>query len=205
MKPIVFDLAVVTDRGSYYQVENLMKNTLVGGAEKDEKVLRLSYMSGKIISDAIVDNKIARINKTLTANEVQPWEIAVVDLAETDPIQDARNAALVKVRMIVTPEIAKIAGLTLYGFMVLNNDLANAGYFITNDNREEKYLEILETGDEKLVAKLEDYLNYKDEIENASHLERKFSKFTSAIRSASTIEEIQKLQTAFLDEYYSHY
>lgn len=205
MKPMIFDLALVTDRGSYWNVENLMKNTLEATADKGEKVLKLSYITGKRINDAILANKRVKISKTLISNEVMPWEIEVVDYAEDDTLQDARDAATVKIRMLVTPEITKIAGLTLYGFIVLNNDLVNAGYAITNENREEKYLEILETGDEKLIAKLEDYLNYKDEIEAASHLERKFAAFRQEIKSATTIELIAEIETRFLDSYYRTY
>ena len=42
--------------------------------------------------------------------------------------------------------------------------LADAGYIITDKNREEKYLEILETGDEYLIDLLEYYLNAKDDM-----------------------------------------
>ena len=42
--------------------------------------------------------------------------------------------------------------------------LADAGYVITDKNREEKYLEILETGNENLIDLLEEYLNAKDDI-----------------------------------------
>ncbi len=99
----------------------------------------------------------------------------------------------------------KIAGLTLYGFMVLNNDLINAGYAITNENREEKYLQILETGDEKLISKLEDYLNYKDEIEKVAYLERKFSKFKNDVLSSSTVEDVIELTNKFLENFYLDY
>jgi chromatin segregation and condensation protein Rec8/ScpA/Scc1 (kleisin family) len=91
----------------------------------------------------------------------------------------------------------------MYGFIILNNDLANAGYFITNENREEKYLEILETGDEKLISKLEDYLNYKDEIETVAHLERRFSSFRTEIRAAASVEEVTAIEERFLEKFYA--
>jgi chromatin segregation and condensation protein Rec8/ScpA/Scc1 (kleisin family) len=105
--------------------------------------------------------------------------------------------------MLVTPDLAKISGFALYGFIILNNDLSNAGYFITNDNREEKYLEILETGDEKLIQKLEDYLNYKDEIEAVAQLERKFATFRTEVRAAATPEEIVEIEQRFLERFYA--
>lgn len=203
MSSMIYDLAIVEDRGTHWQVVNVVKNTFETFADKQEKVIKLSFVSHQLIKQAILDGKKVNINKTLLANEVLPGEFQIVDLKETSPIEDARNASLVKIRMLITPELSKIAGFTMYGFIVLNNDLSNAGYFITNDNREEKYLEILETGNEKLIAKLEDYLNYKDEIELAAHLERRFSTFKSDVRAATTTEEVKTIEERFLEKFFA--
>lgn len=202
---IIYELALVEDRGSHWLVTNVTKNSLDSLADRGEKALKLSYMSYKMINEAIMEGKTVHISKSLQTDEVHPWEVTVLDHAETDALQDARNAALTKVRMLVSPELSRISGFALYGFMILNNDLINAGYAITNDNREEKYLQILETGDETLISKLEDYLNYKDEIEAVAHLERKFSGFKKDIKLANSIEEVKQLQDKFLEKFYSNY
>lgn len=205
MSGMIYELAVVQDRGPFWQVTNVTKNTLDGLADRGEKMLKLSYMSYKLISEALLEGKSVRIQKTLSHDEVLPGEFEVHDLVETDLLQETRNAAITKVRMLVTPELAKISSFALYGFTILNNDLINAGYAITNENREEKYLEILETGNEKLIAKLEDYLNYKDEIETVAHLERRFSAYRNDIRSASTVEEVKKIEEQFLERFYTNF
>jgi len=205
MSGIVYELAVVEDRGPYWQVTNITKNTLDNLANRDEKLLKLSYVSYVKIEEALMNNKIVRIRKSMMTDEVLPGEFEVVDLGETDFLQEVRSAAISKVRMLVTPDLAKISGFALYGFIVLNNDLANAGYFITNENREEKYLEILETGNEKLISKLEDYLNYKDEIEAIAQLERKFAAFRTEVKSAATIEEVTEIEQRFLERFYTNF
>lgn len=202
---IIYDLAIVQDRGTHWVVTNVTKNTLDNRADREESYLKLNSATFEIIKTAITGNKLVKVNKTLVADEVMPWEVEVVDLGETDPLQESRNAAITKVRMLVTPEMSKASGLALYGFIILNNDLAANGYFITNENREEKYLEILETGDEKLIAKLEDYLNYKDEIEAVAQLERKFSAFRNEVRTASTSDEVKKIEERFLERFYSNF
>ena len=205
MSGIVYELAVVEDRGPYWQVTNITKNTLDNLANRDEKLLKLSYVSYVKIEEALMNNKIVRIRKSMMTDEVLPGEFEVVDLGETDFLQEVRSAAISKVRMLVNPDLAKISGFALYGFIVLNNDLANAGYFITNENREEKYLEILETGNEKLISKLEDYLNYKDEIEAIAQLERKFAAFRTEVKSAATIEEVTEIEQRFLERFYTNF
>jgi hypothetical protein len=205
MSSIIYDLAIVQDRGTHWFVTNVTQNTLDNQVDKDEKILRLSYMSHQLIKQALMEGKRVHIHKTLQTGEVLPGEFDVIDLVETDPIQESREASVVKIRMLVTPDLSKISGFALYGFMILNNDLAANGYFITNENREEKYLEILETGDEKLIAKLEDYLNYKDEIEAVAQLERRFSAFRNEVRTANTVEEIKAIEERFLERFYSNF
>jgi hypothetical protein len=202
---IIYDLATVQDRGSHWFVTNVTQNTLDNQADKDEKILRLSYMSHQVIKQALAEGKKVHVHKTLQTGEVLPGEFDIIDLKESDPIQESRDASTIKIRMLVTPDLAKISGFALYGFIVLNNDLAANGYFITNENREEKYLEILETGDEKLIAKLEDYLNYKDEIESVASLERKFQAFRAEIKEAVSVEAIKEIEERFLERFYSNF
>lgn len=204
---MIYELATVQDRGSFWKVTNVTKNTLGNLANRDEKVLKLSYMSYKLIQDALMQDKIVHIQKSLRTDEVLPGEFQIIDLGQSDSdlLGEVKNAAVTKVRMLVTPELSKISGFAMYGFVILNNDLCANGYFITNQNREEKYLEILETGDEKLISKLEDYLNYKDEIESVAQLERKFSAYCAEIKTAVTVEAVKKIEEQFLDRFYTNF
>ena len=205
MSSMIYELATVVDCGTHWKVTNVTKNTFDNLVNNNEKLLKLSYVSYKKIEEALLANKTVHITKNMMANEVLPFEVDVKNTSLEDPLQEAKNHNLAKVRMIVSPDLCKIAGLTLYGFMVLNNDLINSGYAITNENREEKYLQILETGDEKLISKLEDYLNYKDEIEKVAHLERKFSKFKDDVLSSSTVEDVTEITNKFLENFYLNY
>lgn len=201
---MIYDLALVQDRGTHWFVTNVTQNTLDNLADKDEKILKLSYMSHQLIKEALMSGKKVHVQKSaLRTNEVLPGEFTIIDGVENNELESLKESSIIKVRMLVTPELAKISGFSMYGFIVLNNDLSNVGYFITNENREEKYLEILETGDEQLIQKLEDYLNYKDEIEQLSGLERKFSKFRKDIQECDSKEKVETLEKNFLEKFYN--
>ena len=203
---MIYELAVVEDHGTHWAVLNVTKNTLDNLANRDERLLKLSYVSYKLINDALIEGKQVKITKTLTTDEVLPHEIEIMSSdAVLDKLQAAKDAAIAKVRVIVTPELSKIAGLALYSFTVLNNDLASQGYFITDKNREEMYLTILETADELLIQKLEDYLNYRDEIDRVASLERKFSAFRSSLRDARTVDDVHTLETQFVADFFSRF
>ena len=201
----IYDLAVVEDRGSYWKVNNLVQNTMDALADKNEKLVKLSYMAHQLMKDAILEGKAVHIPKaSMRSIEVLPGDFEIIELTNQNELESTKRASIVKVRMLVQPILAKISGFAMYGFITLNNDLSASGYFITNDNREEKYLAILETGDEKLIAKLEDYLNYKDELEETASLERKFAKYQKEMKNLTTIEEVKSLEASFVEDFFTY-
>jgi hypothetical protein len=201
----IYDLAVVEDKGSYWQVNNLVQNTMDSLADKNEKLVKLSFMAHQLMKDAILEGKAVHIPKaSMRSVEVLPGDFEIIELTNQNEVESTKRASIVKVRMLVQPILSKISGFAMYGFITLNNDLSAAGYFITNENREEKYLAILETGDEKLIAKLEDYLNYKDELEETASLERKFAKYQKEMKNLTTIEEIKSLEASFIEDFFTY-
>lgn len=197
----MYDVAAVEDRGSYWYVTNVYPHTL-DTIERPEKLLNLSAVSAALIKEAMTKGLEIRVTKPLTHVEVMPHEIKIIQADENDT-KYARESAFKKARMVVTPDLASISGFTFYNFMCLNNELSDKGFFITAENREQKYLEILETGDESLIQKLEDYLNMRDEIDRVSALNQKFNHFRKLVNEEECTEKIEELTNKFLEEYYS--
>jgi hypothetical protein len=81
-----------------------------------------------------------------------------------------------------------------YEFAICNNELMSNGFFITNDNREEKYLEILQLDDnEKLIDILEKYLITLDNLNKYSYNLNLYRNFQNQIDEANTVEEIKEI------------
>lgn len=198
---MLYDVASVEDRGSHWYVTNVYPHTL-DQIEKPEKVLNLSAVSAAIIKKALTEGFEVRIGKPIEFNEVMPHEIKIIEGDITD-YNFARETAIKKARMVVTHDLASISGFTFYSYMCLNNELNDQGYFITSDNRESKYLEILETGKEELIQKLEDYLNMRDQIERVSALNKKFDHFRKLVNEEECTDKIAELTDKFLEDYYS--
>jgi hypothetical protein len=72
--------------------------------------------------------------------------------------------------------------------------LAEHGFLITQDNREEKYLEIINTGDEFLLRTLEDYLEARDNLSELSNSYREFRNYIAQLKNAETIEELEEIK-----------
>jgi hypothetical protein len=200
---MIYEVASVEDKGSYWGVNGVTQHSFAT-ADSEERYLRLSHVSAKLIKDALLDGQEVRINKPLQFGEVLPREVNVIKVDSGD-MQSIRDSAIKRVRMLITPELASVSGLAFYGFMCLNNELADKGFFITEENREAKYLAILETGDEKLIQKLEDYLNYRDEISRVAALHKNFEALVKEIKNETSNEKITKLADDFMTDYYSRF
>jgi hypothetical protein len=192
-----FEQAIVTgvDECPLDLITGTTVNTSDVELAEGERRVNLSFVAYKMIDSAILSNKLVYINKEQTGNELRPWELTIV---EELVLSDIKKSSIIKIRSVINPIISQVSGLSLYGFMVLNNELVAKGFAIYEDNREEVYLKILETGDENLITKLEDYLNYKDDIDRVSQLERQFSGAIKDINEQDSIDSVLKIEKEFL-------
>mgnify|MGYP005624201711 CR=1 FL=1 len=76
----------------------------------------------------------------------------------------AAKACKTKVRGIMGDDLLIFTLIDFVSFMELNNKFASKNIFITETNKEEKYIEIIETGDESLINDLELYITLMDNI-----------------------------------------
>jgi len=195
---MIFELAMVEDKGTYFNVTGVTKNTLDGLANRDEKMLKLSYNSYKIIKDALDENKLVSISKEMKTDEVMPDEITISDV-DIDDLQEYKKMASQRIGNTLSYKLAKISALDILDFTLLNNELISEGYAITQNNREEKYIEIIETDNEKLIGILEEYLNILDKVKESTNI-RKFSKIIiKSIMNCNTIKGIDKALEIYFD------
>lgn len=122
--------------------------------------------------------------------------IEVTDLFITDQedlLQIKKDKCCFRARQHMSDEMAMLKALDFFEFTICNNKLASHGIFIHDDNREEKYIEIINSGDEKLIGCLETYLNSWDIISDIYKYYKDFKEFEAAIQSADSDEAVQEL------------
>lgn len=86
-------------------------------------------------------------------------------------------------------------------FIMLNNYLLNKGYIITDENKYEKYLEIVESEDEELIKKLEEYLEIKEEIDISMFWQKIHKSFETNITKAITKKEIMSIWKEYVQTF----
>lgn len=192
---IKFSYVEVADCGFHYAILSIVPNTI--DACKDS-FLPLSTVAEKMIIEAVQGDRKVLIKKPIMSNEVMPNDLIISDI--TNDLEVIKHSALIKAKTLVTPEITKESGYTLYEFIVYHDELMEEGYVITNKNREQKYMDIIETEDEELIELLENYLEAKDKIARGFFIKKKYDKLSKAVLKSKTQEEIENLVNTFIDK-----
>jgi PDZ domain-containing secreted protein len=86
----------------------------------------------------------------------------------------AAVAVKVKARGIMGDELLIFTLLDFVSFMQLNNKFASKGIFITDNNREECYIKVIESGDESLIIDLERYITLADNMKKIEHKKQEY-------------------------------
>lgn len=197
---LIYDLAYVEDKGAYFQVTGLTKNTLSNIIDTNSLQLRLSAKSYQIIKEALEKKQNIKITKRLRTNEVMADEIYVSDMPNN--LQTLKDLAMRSINTQLTHKAACLSAVGIVSFTIANNELINEGYFITNKNREEKYIEIIESGNEELIQLLEKYLIILDDIDLVNKFEKKCNFYIDKIKSAESEIEINKCMDDFFIDVY---
>jgi len=196
----IYYLAEIVDHGEVYKVISIT-TSLVKEFLSGNNYIGLNRSTAILIEQALNENKLIQIDKNFKDDEVMPRDL-IIKTSTISDLQNYKNIIITKIRQLVNHQQAIVGGIHMYDFIIINNELADKGYNIYDGNKEEKYLEILETGDEQLIEKLEIYLNAMDIVGRASAVEHKYLKFYSNINDCDTLEEIDDLykeMTLYMD------
>ena len=96
----------------------------------------------------------------------------------------------------------KFLPIKLFEYISINNELISKGYFISDENREEKYLEILNKESEEFIEKFIKYLEIMDRMFVEKEIIKKFDDLVENLQAANSKEEMENLYVIFSAEYY---
>jgi len=112
------------------------------------------------------------------------------------PVKDIKRVNLIKkAKLNMESLVQSVDMITYINYIDINNELYSHGIFITENNREEKYLEILETGKENLIDLLENLLTNKDKLSVVKSAKSNFDKVVEAVKETQEddIEALDKI------------
>lgn len=189
-------VAGIVEYGDMYRVQ-----FVTGHDEKyirtDNLYVNISNVAFDHIQKALENGTFVFIPKGLVGKN----EISFADLIydEPDELLRRKSVEIVKERRKFDNELGLLSALTVANFVMINNEFANEGIFITNDNRDEVYLDIVSGGDDAKIKKLSRYLDCMDDINRVDFVRRRYNQFEDKVTNATSIEGLE----SFLDIYHS--
>ena len=90
----------------------------------------------------------------------------------------------------------------VFEFVLLNNQLINKGFVITDENREDKYLEIINLDDDELIETLRNFLEAFDRLSPHLFFYRKYKEVSKLIDELQDKDSIVKAVEEYLKIYH---
>jgi hypothetical protein len=103
----------------------------------------------------------------------------------------AVKALKTKARGMFGDDLLTFRLIDIVSLMLINNKFANKGIFITDDNKEESYIKIIETGDDSLITDLEKFLVLKDNIKRIESAKEEYSVLVKKLQSLSNYDDTE--------------
>lgn len=113
----------------------------------------------------------------------------------------AIKALKTKARGIMGDDLLSFHLIDFTSLMMLNNKFASKGIFITDENKEEQYIKIIESGDESLIQDLETFINLRDTILVIERQKKEYTDLVNKVKSVSdhnNQDEVNKIIEDYL-------
>ena len=214
-----FELLLAKDNGNFWEVIGITySNAML--VEPDCSTLRATLFTIEDCKKALSEGKKITISKAQEYSEVQQSDLVIETL---DELSRHKQMAINEVSARMHQALFAVNVIDLMDY--LNNYIAllNAGYYITDANREDKYFEVIEASQEceepevlkddatfeqeqEYIEKkqkydnaqfnlntLEKYLNSYDKLTQLKHITDFLTETRKKIEEASTIEDVQQI------------
>ena len=188
----------VADRGDKYEVISINTNEIAYAGMRDDILEVPSWEVYETVARNLNEGKKVYIPKILD----QFLDVSDLIIEELDPLETAKQTAIIKARdLIYTTRINKLAIAKFYRFFILSHYFADKGIFITEENRENKYLEIINSAaqledpdaSEAIIANLEEYINLLDSLSEMKNILKDLDAFIESVNEVTVIsmEELE--------------
>jgi hypothetical protein len=168
-----YDIKYVFPQNKYFQISASTAEAIIKPLKKGLLVT--------VDTDVIEDNK--------------PIQVEHFKVTELSSFKTKKASELARVQMRFNAFVSSSSMLEHFAYFSSAILLSERGFMITDSNREEKYLEIINEGDEYLLKTLEDYLEARDRLAQLSYSYKDvkdYMKKVRATRSLKALNEVKK-------------
>jgi hypothetical protein len=98
-------------------------------------------------------------------------------------------AVKTKARGVFGDDLLTFKLIDFVTLLMLNNKFLSKGIAITDDNKEECYIKIIELNDETLISDLENFINLKDQIKILENQKKEYFEVINKLQRVSDLDD----------------
>ncbi len=190
--PSIFN-AQLSELGGVYQVTNIIL-TEAKYLLPSAKYVALPNEIAINLKTFLNMGKVITIKKDLVDNPVSkdiPLEHFNYSVPKT--LDQKKSAARAKVHQRISGYTALLSAYDMFEFMVISAKLQAMGYNVMSQDKEQVYLDIINTGNEDLITDLERFLEVKDIFDNMMKKYRGLKQYFREIDECDSEAELQEV------------
>lgn len=190
--PAIFN-AQLSEYGTYYQVSNVFL-TEVKYILPTAKYIDLPNQVALMLKNSLNQGKLITIKKEYVDKRKNPdIPLEHFEIKEPETLAQKKSELKSKVNQRISAYTALLSGLDLYDFYVTTAKLQTLGFNILDENnKEETYLNIINTGNEDLISDLERFLELKDRFDNILKRYKGTKDYFKEVDECETDEELEE-------------
>ena len=179
---------------------------IVHSAVLSNDVLTLSALDVVVIEIldtqlfALVSEELLQNNTVKFPSKTNPT-LSNIIINVVDDLQAAKLAANNRIKNYITSRVGYLHLYDVFEFQLVSSILWSEGFFITDANREAKYIEIIETNRMDLIEALEKYLNIRDAMTIHYNIYEQGRVAMLLIEGASSTQVVDTYLTNFLSSF----
>jgi hypothetical protein len=211
-------------QGGFYSVVGVAGGEVMTSNPR-YKALRASRMALQIAKNALGAGKAVKVPTKTPLDEVLPSDLVVADAG--DELEAAKRVAASEINSAITQNAVCASAIDAFGFIAAFSRLADHGVFITDENREEKYFEVIDKAQQtenpaeplsgasyaeeqeyldkkkkyafaqSTLEALEQYLVEYDRIKPIYYFDKKAREAVSEVFASQTVEEVSAAKAKF--------
>ena len=190
--PAIFN-AQLSEYGSFYQVSNVFL-TEVKYILPNAKYVDLPNEVALTLKNELNQGKLITIKKSYVDDRKSP-DIPLEHFEITQPktLDQKKSQLKSKVNQRISAYTALLSALDIYDFFVITGKLQALGFNILDDsNKENIYLDIINTGNENIISDLERFLELKDKFDRILKKHKGITDYFREIDECDTEDELDE-------------
>jgi len=182
-----------TPNGENYEVKNIYPYDIKHVFPQNQ-YFQISAATAETIMQPFRKGLLVTVNAECVEND-KPIEVTDFKVVEISAFKTKKSMELARVQMRFSAFVSSASILEHFSYFSSAILLAERGFMITDSNREEKYLEIINEGDDYLLKTLEEYLEARDNLAKLSYTYKDvkdYMKKVQGAKSGKALDEIKK-------------